>query len=228
MRLSLRVALNADIGRADRVEPGRVDDGVGYRVEHMLAPRAVARLAADVPLGDALRPEVVVDGMAAVAERAGGPLHLIFRVVRDPPFVPRTVAAPLAVLHVPLRGVDEQVVAPLGEVALLPLLAVGERDIVRTERHEGVGRLEVAQDRVGTLARVDEDIRHERFLPPVVDLQMAVAAGGRAGEFVRIVGRVGWRRGRGAAAGSQRGREGEKGARKGPCGKAGGDHQQSV
>ena len=51
----------------------------------VLAAGPVAPLAADVPLGDGLRLDVVVDRVAAVAERAGRPLHVVGRIVRHPP-----------------------------------------------------------------------------------------------------------------------------------------------
>ena len=51
----------------------------------VLAARAVAALAADVPFGDRLRLDVVVDRMAAVAERTGRPLHVVGRIERHPP-----------------------------------------------------------------------------------------------------------------------------------------------
>ena len=39
----------------------------------MFAPGAMALLATDIPLGDRLGLDVVVYGMAAIAERSGGP-----------------------------------------------------------------------------------------------------------------------------------------------------------
>ena len=97
--------------------------------------------------------DVVVHRVAAVAQRTRRPLHLIGRIVLDPPVGSRldVVAPPGLVPHVPLSGEDVVVVAPLGEVALLPLAAVGERDVLLAEGHERVRRREVADDGVRVL-----------------------------------------------------------------------------
>ena len=211
-RHPLRVALDADVVGADRIEVGGVDDGVGHRVEDVVAAGAVARLAADVPLGGGLGPDVVVHRMAAVAQRPGGPLHLVHGIVLHPPLGagPGAVAPPLAVLHVPLGREDVEVVAAAGEVALLPLAAVGVGHLLRAEGDERMRRLEVPQHDVRALARIHQHVGHQRLPPAVVDLQVAVAAGGRAGVLVGEVRRVRRRRRFRAARGEHGQQDGQR------------------
>ena len=47
------------------------------RLADVIAAGAVTALAADVPFGDGLLTDVVVDRVAAVAQRTGGPLHVV-------------------------------------------------------------------------------------------------------------------------------------------------------
>src|SRR5262245_25504048 len=84
-RLSLRMTLEAGIAGADEIELRRVDDVGGSRLTDVIAARAVAPLAADVPFGDGLLLDVVVDRVAAVAERTGRPLQVVGGIVRHPP-----------------------------------------------------------------------------------------------------------------------------------------------
>ena len=119
----LRVTLDARVVRADEIELRRIDDVRGGGLGDMLAARAVASLAADIPLGDRVGLHVVVDGMAAVAQRSGRPLHVVRGIVRHPPIGIglHEVRPPDLVGDVPLRRQREVVVADLREVALLPL-----------------------------------------------------------------------------------------------------------
>ena len=103
----------------------------------------------------ALGPDVVVDRMAAVAERPGRTPAVFGRIERHPPIGADcdVVGAPLAMRDVPLRRQRKVVVADLGEVALLPLAAVDEGDIVPRERHKRVRTAEVRDDGVGVVFR---------------------------------------------------------------------------
>src|SRR5512134_7852 len=92
---------------------------------------SVALLAADVPLGDGLRPDVVVHGVTTVAQRPGWTLHLVSRVVLGPPVRAglHVVPPPRPVPHVPLSREDEIIVTALCKVALFPFAAVHKSDI---------------------------------------------------------------------------------------------------
>ena len=152
-------------------EPRRVDDVRPRRVVDVVAARAVARLAADVPLGRLLRSQVVVDRMAAVTERAGRPGVVAAGIELRPPVgaVRDLIRAPLLVRDVPLRAERKVVVADLREVALLPLAAVDPRDLIFRERQQRIGLGQVWNDRVGMLLRIADDVGHPRILPAVVD-----------------------------------------------------------
>ena len=75
--LALRVALDAGVGGGDRIEARGIDDGRARGAGDVIAAGTVATFAADVPLGDGVGFDVVVHGMAAVAESAGGALHVV-------------------------------------------------------------------------------------------------------------------------------------------------------
>src|SRR6202050_2379471 len=81
LRTPLRVTANAGVVRRDIIEPGRIDDRGPDGIGDMGAARSVAGFAADVPFGYALCLDVVVDRMAAVAERPGRPLHIDLKSV---------------------------------------------------------------------------------------------------------------------------------------------------
>src|ERR1700722_20434340 len=97
-------------------------------MRHMRRAAAMAALAANVPLGDLLGADVVAHGVAAVAERTRRSLHVVGRIQRGPPVraVLDEVAPPDAMGDVPLRRLDEVVVADLGEIPLLPAASVDE------------------------------------------------------------------------------------------------------
>src|SRR5690348_3383939 len=84
-RPSLRVALDAGVVRIDVIETGGVHDGFPNRTGYMGAARPMTAFAADIPFRDALRFDVVVDRMAAVAQRPGGALRIVGRIERHPP-----------------------------------------------------------------------------------------------------------------------------------------------
>jgi len=116
------VALDTGVGGGDGVETRRVDDVFRERVSGVLAAGAVAPFAADIPFGDLVGADVVVDGVAAVAKRARGTLAVVVRIDGGPPvgFRADVVGKPLALREVPLHAERDVVVSLLDEVALLP------------------------------------------------------------------------------------------------------------
>jgi hypothetical protein len=166
-RLPLRMALDAGIVGPDEIELCRVHDVRRGRLPPVLAARTVATLAADVPLGDRFRLRVVIDRMAPIAERSGRPLHVVRRVKAHPPVRVRLhrVRAPYPVRHVPLRRQRVVIVAELFEVALFPLRAVHERDVVQLECEEWIDLVEVWQHHFRVLSRIGDDVGHARFRP---------------------------------------------------------------
>src|SRR6476620_12478132 len=106
----------------------------------MQASRAMALFAADIPLGDLLRSDVVVHRMATITQRAGGTSGVLGGIKRHPPVGVRLneVGSPHLVRDIPLRTERKIIVADLREVALLPLAAVDERDVVALEGHERI------------------------------------------------------------------------------------------
>src|SRR5262245_65928019 len=100
------MALQAHVDGADRIEPRRVDNGVACRPRDVVAARTMAFLAANVPLGDSLRLDVVVHGVAAVARRSRRPLAVLRRIEGGPPIGPHrdVVRPPLTMGAVPLAA----------------------------------------------------------------------------------------------------------------------------
>src|SRR5438046_5985923 len=84
-RLSLGVALNARVIRTDEIELGRVDDIQTRRICGMLAAGSVTSLTSDVPFRYGLRPDIVIDRMAAVAQRTSRSLVVVGRIEGHPP-----------------------------------------------------------------------------------------------------------------------------------------------
>ena len=143
-------------GRNRASRDSRCSLTVGLR--DVLAARSVASLAADVPLGDRLRLDVVVDRVTAVAERSGRPLACC-RPDRTAPTSRCSAAtkygAPDLVRHVPLRRQRKVVVADLREIALLPLRSVDERDVVELERQERIRLREIGNDGLRMQFRIE-------------------------------------------------------------------------
>jgi len=167
-RLALPVALDAGVVGADGVEVVGVDDIKLGRPGDVFAAGAVAFFAADVPLGDFAVGEILVDGVAAVAERAGGALHVVGGVLGCPPVgsgVGDVEGEPLLVGDVPLGGEDVVVVADEGEEALLVTAAVDEGDLIEGEVDEGVGGGEVCEDGFRVEFGIADDVGHASLLP---------------------------------------------------------------
>src|ERR1700749_246927 len=92
---------------------------------------AVAFLTSHVPFRNLLRLNVVVYGMTPVAKRTRGSLHVVGWVERCPPISPvfDEVFPPFLMGHIPLRWVNEVVIADFLEIALLPLAAISQRHV---------------------------------------------------------------------------------------------------
>src|SRR4029077_5244935 len=125
------MTLNAGVGCLHIIEFGWIDDVRLTLVLHVIAARTMAALAPDVPLRDLLRVDVVVDGMAAVAERPGRPLHVVGWIERRPPVtaVLDEIWAPELMNHIPLGRKHKVVIAHLFEIALLPFTPVDEGNV---------------------------------------------------------------------------------------------------
>ena len=95
-RLALRVALDADVAGLHGIEARGVHDVGAAGAGDVIAARSMAFLAANVPLRDGFGLDVVVDRMAAVAERAGGTLHVVGGIEWHPPvgFLRDDIGAP--------------------------------------------------------------------------------------------------------------------------------------
>src|ERR1700756_618838 len=148
-------------------------------MRHVLATRAVAALAADVPLRHLPAMNVIADGMATVAGRPGGALHVVRRIEGGPPvsaLVGYVIRTPGVIGEDPLHSQREVIVADLGEVALLPQTAIYESHLIFREfRH--IVRGQVGRDGFGMFVRISYDVRHRRRLPARVDFLMALLAG---------------------------------------------------
>src|SRR5580692_460598 len=176
------MALNAGVAGRQRIHLRGIQDIALRGVGDVFAARSVASLAAYVPLRNLLRMDVIADGVAAIAGRAGRTLHVVVGVEGCPPVSPLShfVRTPGSVGNVPLRGKREVIVANFSEVALLPKAAVDEGNLVFRELCDSVCG-QVRSDGLGMLARVAYYVRHRRLLPARVDLLMAFFAALRTG-----------------------------------------------
>src|SRR5258708_23390620 len=105
------------------------------RMLHVLASRPVAPFATYVPLRHLFGVDVVIDGMATVACRTCGPLHIVGRIKRRPPVGPirHEIWPPNVVRDIPFPLPPKISTASLREVTLLPNAAVNQRDLVPGE-----------------------------------------------------------------------------------------------
>src|SRR5579884_2861906 len=108
---------------------------------HVVASRAMAALAPDIPFRNGLARDIVIDGVAPVAERASRTLHVVRRVERRPPIgaISDEIGPPDLVRDVPLGGKNEIVIADFLEIALFPNAPIDERYIAPFECDQGVG-----------------------------------------------------------------------------------------
>src|SRR5262252_6020811 len=127
------MALNARVVCPHEIELRRIDDVRGAGLPDVLAAWPVATLATDIPFRRRLRLRVVIDGVAAVAQRSGRAAFVRGRIMRHPPVRVRLdeIWPPLPMAHVPLRSERIEVVASLLEVTLFPLRAVNQRDVIQ-------------------------------------------------------------------------------------------------
>lgn len=106
----------------------------------MVPSRTVTLLAADIPLRDRLRLDVVVDRMAAVTERSSWARRVCLRVECGPPIrtASDVIRPPDLMAYVQLSAQRKIVVADLLKVSLLPLGPVDKCDVLFLERKQGV------------------------------------------------------------------------------------------
>ena len=127
-RAALRMALDAGVAGMHIIHAGGVLNVRARGTRHVFAARPVAAFAAHVPFRDAMIADIEIDGVAAIAERARGSLHIVGRVERRPPIgiVRDEIRAPNAIGDVPLGGLGIIIIPDFGEIALLPDTAVDE------------------------------------------------------------------------------------------------------
>src|ERR1700735_60251 len=124
------MTLDAGVGCLNVVHARRIQSVAARWMLDVLASRAMAFLSADVPLRHLFRVDGVTDGVAAVACRSCGTLHIVGRIKRFPPVgsFGHEIRPPNAVGDVPLSRLGEIIVTTFCEVALLPHAAVHERE----------------------------------------------------------------------------------------------------
>ncbi len=107
------MALNAGVVGTDEVETLGIDDVLFGGMRDVQAAGTVAFFAAHIPLGNLVGIDVVVDGVAAIAKRAGGAVHVGVSIERDPPVgsLLDMVRKPTSFLYVPLSRQHEVVIA---------------------------------------------------------------------------------------------------------------------
>jgi hypothetical protein len=174
----------------------------------------MALLAPDIPFRNSFRPDVVVDRMATIAERAGRPLHVVIGVEGCPPVGAGgdLICTPDLMVHVPLRAERKVIIAALRKVPLLPFAAVNKSDIVFCELHQRVGFGNIGDDRFRVDLWVAYYIGHPGLAPSAVNGWMAGLAGRRT-SIARVLGKHAAPRAAGSACGS---RGGEGFASEGP------------
>ena len=173
---------------------GRVHDVPVDRPRKMAFTRTMAGFAPDVPFGRHLGLDVVVDRVTPITQRSCGALHLIVRVEVSPPVGARfrMIPSPLSVANIPLSGEHKEVIPVSGEVTLLPLAPVRERDVIGPKRDQWILRVEVGQNCGWSFERILQHVGHQRVLPPCVDVEMTVPAGRRPDECPDGILRHGW------------------------------------
>src|SRR5580704_8101899 len=129
------MALNATIAGLHIIHSCRIQDVAPRGTLDVVASRTVAFLTANIPFRNLLGADVVVNRMATITRRPGGPLHIIRWIKWHPPVGPicREVGTPHVIGNVPLLWFRKIVLANLGEVTLLPNAAVNERNLIFRE-----------------------------------------------------------------------------------------------
>jgi hypothetical protein len=118
-----------------------------------------------------------------IACRPGWALHVVRRIESGPPvsaLARHVIWAPRVIGEVAMRRQGKEVVADLGEIALLPETAVYECHLIFRESRDIV-RGQFGSDSFGMFARIAHYIRHRRLLPAGVDFLMTLFTGLRAG-----------------------------------------------
>ena len=125
------MALDANVVCLNIIQACRIYDISSRWVADVLTSGTMAFIAANVPLSDGFRLNVVIDGMAAVAKRTRRPPRIGLRIELGPPIASRrgVVRAPDLVRDILLRD--------FLEIPLLPFGPVQERDVVPLERKQG-------------------------------------------------------------------------------------------
>src|SRR5882724_7226362 len=137
----------------------------------MLASRSMAFFAADVPLGDCLGLDIVVDGMAAVTKRTGRTLCVTHWIELGPPVgaFRYVIGAPDSVRYVPLGAEREIIVADFLEVSLLPFCAIDERYVVLLESDQWVSLRKIGKDHFRVYRWIGHHVGHPCFAPARID-----------------------------------------------------------
>ena len=144
----------------------------------MLAARSMTFFAADIPFGHLFGLHVVIDGMAAVTIGTGGPVKVARAIKRNPPIRSRfdVIWQPTLLRYVPLSRQWIIVVAPLGELSLLPSTPIDEHHLFQTEGANRISIDEAPQNRFRMGVRIAYDVRHTCLLPSVVSVCVAFSA----------------------------------------------------
>lgn len=176
-RPARQVAGEADVDRPIATQPGRVDDVIRQRLVRMGLARAMATLAADVPLGPTLRVVIRPGAVATVTQFENRPAPPVL-VVRIPPVALAPVRQPGLLFHAPLGRKHDLVAVDPTDVPLLPPAADHVRHVFEFEGAMGTGLAEIGENGpVGTFA--NRRLNHldvQRVLPAVMVLLVTLAA----------------------------------------------------
>jgi hypothetical protein len=177
--LALAMTLDAGVVGTNKVESAGVDDVRLGRMGGVKTAGTVAFLTTNVPLGDLVGVDVVIHGVAAVAERASGTLLVGLAVERNPPVSSLLDVKwkPALFIDVPLGRLDEVVIPDFCEVALLVAAAVDKSDLLEIEGDERISMGEVAENGFGINGRIAHDVGHASLLPTRVLGRVAALAG---------------------------------------------------
>jgi hypothetical protein len=144
----------------------------------------VTFFAGNVPFGDLLGFEIVIQRMAAIAERARGALEIAGRIELRPPIaaVGNVVGKPPIVFDVPLRGQREIIIAAFGEVALLSPASINKSDLTEIEIDVRIRMREISENRFGMFLWIAHDVGHAGLFPALEQFFVALLAVFRADE----------------------------------------------